>query len=104
MAVTSDGTHVVTGPDDYMARIWDLNTGAEFKVLKGHTDSVGSDSMNMKLSQARADSVKAALVREGVDPSRMDSVGYGPTRPIESNKTRAGRALNRRTEFNIIEQ
>jgi len=46
----------------------------------------------------------AALLKEGVDPDRLDAVGFGATRPIESNKTRAGRAANRRTEFNIIDQ
>jgi OmpA-OmpF porin, OOP family len=72
--------------------------------VEGHTDSVGDDVKNMKLSQARADSVRAALIKLNVDPARLDSVGFGETKPISSNSTASGRAENRRTEFNIVEQ
>ncbi len=72
--------------------------------IEGHTDSVGSDSHNMKLSQDRANSVMAYIIKQGVDPTRMEAVGYGPSRPIESNATSSGRAANRRTEFNIVAQ
>jgi outer membrane protein OmpA-like peptidoglycan-associated protein len=69
--------------------------------VEGHTDSVGPEAMNMKLSQARAEDVKAYLVGKGVAPERLEAVGYGPTKPIASNKTEQGRARNRRTEFRI---
>jgi OmpA-OmpF porin, OOP family len=72
--------------------------------IEGHTDSVGDDTYNLKLSQNRANSVMAALLKLGTDPARMEAVGYGETRPIASNATAAGKAENRRTEFNIIEQ
>ncbi len=72
--------------------------------IEGHTDSVGNDAYNLKLSQRRADSVMAALIKEGIDPARLEAVGFGETRPIASNATKAGRAENRRTEFNIVEQ
>jgi outer membrane protein OmpA-like peptidoglycan-associated protein len=72
--------------------------------IEGHTDSVGDDAQNLKLSQNRADSVRAALLAQGVDPGRLESVGFGETKPIASNSTAAGRAENRRTEFNITEQ
>jgi outer membrane protein OmpA-like peptidoglycan-associated protein len=72
--------------------------------IEGHTDSVGDDVYNLKLSQRRADEVMAQLLRRGVEPDRMDAVGYGKTRPIASNATAAGRQENRRTEFNIVEQ
>jgi outer membrane protein OmpA-like peptidoglycan-associated protein len=72
--------------------------------VEGHTDSIGDDDANQRLSQRRADAVRAALMKDGVDPDRMESVGYGETRPIASNATAAGRAENRRTEFNIVEQ
>ena len=72
--------------------------------VEGHTDSVGDDAKNLKLSQARADSVVSALIKLGVDPGRMESVGFGETRPVASNSTASGRAENRRTEFNITEQ
>ena len=69
--------------------------------VEGHTDSIGNDAANLRLSQNRADSVKSALIKEGVDPGRLESVGYGETRPISSNTTAVGRSENRRTEFNI---
>ncbi len=71
--------------------------------VEGHTDSQGSDSYNMKLSQARAESVMNYLVQAGIDPSRLEAVGYGETRPIDTNRTAEGRANNRRVEFHIIE-
>ena len=70
----------------------------------GHTDSRGSRKHNMKLSAARAESVRQHLVGLGIDSSRMDAKGYGPDQPIETNKTAAGREKNRRVEFFITQQ
>jgi outer membrane protein OmpA-like peptidoglycan-associated protein len=72
--------------------------------IEGHTDSVGNDAKNLKLSQNRADSVMAQLIKLGIDPGRLEAVGFGETRPIASNATKAGRAENRRIEFNVVEQ
>jgi len=72
--------------------------------IEGHTDSRGSDSYNLRLSQRRADSVRRYLEQQGVSPSRMTSVGFGETRPIASNATRVGREANRRVEFVITSQ
>ena len=72
--------------------------------IEGHTDSDGSDTANLKLSQNRADSVMAALIKRKVDPARMQAVGYGEEKPIASNMSKAGKAENRRTEFNIVNQ
>jgi|CXWL01.1.fsa_nt_gi outer membrane protein OmpA-like peptidoglycan-associated protein len=72
--------------------------------VEGHTDSVGEESTNLKLSQNRANSVMSALIKQGVDPARMEAVGFGETKAIASNSTASGRAENRRTEFNIVEQ
>jgi len=69
--------------------------------IEGHTDTQGSHATNMRLSQSRADSCKMFLVQQGVDPSRLMTVGYGPDKPIGSNATSEGRAMNRRTEFKI---
>ncbi len=67
--------------------------------IQGHTDSVGPDAKNLKLSQQRADAVREYLIGRGIEPYRMTAQGYGETRPIESNKTASGRAANRRVEF-----
>lgn len=72
-------------------------------IIEGHTDSSGSRRINLKLSQKRADAVREFLIDEGVDGSKLKAVGYGPDRPISSNRTRAGRAKNRRVEF-ILKQ
>jgi len=67
--------------------------------IQGHTDSRGSDEYNMNLSNERAAAVRTYLIEQGIDASRLTSRGYGETRPIESNRTSAGRAANRRVEF-----
>ncbi len=67
--------------------------------IQGHTDSQGSDRHNQRLSDRRAEAVRSYLVGRGVSPARMTSRGYGESRPVESNRTREGRARNRRVEF-----
>ena len=70
--------------------------------IEGHTDSVGKRAKNILLSQNRADAVKIYLIQGGIDQSRLESKGYGPDRPIASNKNKKGRELNRRVEINLI--
>jgi outer membrane protein OmpA-like peptidoglycan-associated protein len=72
--------------------------------VEGHTDSVGSETRNLKLSQGRARSVAKALSSRGIASDRLDAVGFGEIRPIETNKTKEGRQANRRVEFIIVEQ
>lgn len=72
--------------------------------IEGHTDSRGNRSTNIRLSQARADSVRAYLAGHGIDRDRMDARGFGPDQPIETNKTAAGRETNRRVDFVITQQ
>lgn len=74
---------------------------AKFNI-EGHTDSVGSEALNMKLSKERASSVMNYLISNGVASNRLTHEGYGESRPIDSNKTRAGRANNRRVEINLV--
>ncbi|WP_188747927.1 OmpA family protein [Parapedobacter defluvii] len=69
--------------------------------LAGHTDNTGSMQTNMRLSKERAEAVKAYLVSRGANPSRIEATGYGPTQPIASNNTAAGRQQNRRVEFTL---
>ena len=72
--------------------------------IEGHTDSTGKRQKNIELSQNRADAVKIYLIQGGIASDRLESVGYGPDKPIASNKTRKGRALNRRVEINLIKK
>ena len=72
--------------------------------IEGHTDNVGSEEMNQKLSESRAKEVYVYLIDHGIDDQRMKYSGYGLSRPISSNDTDQGRALNRRTEFKIIKR
>jgi len=82
-----------------------LNDNPKIHVrIEGHTDSRGKAAYNMKLSQERAASVMRYLLGRGIDPSRLESQGYGLTRPIEDNATETGRAANRRVEIHITKQ
>jgi len=69
--------------------------------VEGHTDSQGDDASNLSLSEQRAQAVVSYLTNQGVDGTRMTSIGYGETLPIGDNTTPAGRASNRRIEFNV---
>lgn len=74
-------------------------------TVEGHTDSVGTDSYNQKLSERRATAVREVLVNQyGVGADRVDSVGYGEARPVADNATEAGRAINRRVEAAVEAQ
>ena len=70
--------------------------------LGGHTDNVGGDAANLKLSQDRADTVREYLIGKGIEPDRIASKGYGESRPVATNDTPAGQASNRRVEFTIL--
>jgi outer membrane protein OmpA-like peptidoglycan-associated protein len=79
-----------------------LKTQEDKKILvEGHTDSRGSDTTNMALSKARADSVSSFMVSKGVAADRITSTGLGPSRPVADNNTAEGRAMNRRVEIVI---
>ncbi len=70
-------------------------------TVEGHTDYIGSDQYNQKLSERRANAVRKYLIEKGIASSRIRVVGYGEQRPIADNKTKEGRAINRRAEFEV---
>ena len=72
------------------------NTNA---IIEGHTDNVGKEAYNVRLSKARADSVKQYLVDKfGIDATTVEAVGYGPSRPVADNSTPEGKQKNRRVD------
>ena len=78
----------------------ELKADPELSVaVEGHTDAVGSDAYNQKLSERRAASVKSYLEAQGIAPSRIEAVGFGESRPVADNDTEMGRAKNRRVEI-----
>jgi OmpA-OmpF porin, OOP family len=70
-------------------------------IAEGHTDAVGTDAYNQRLSERRAAAVKDYLVKGGISASRIETAGFGESRPVASNETAEGRAQNRRVELKI---
>ena len=68
-------------------------------LVEGHTDSIGSDAYNQRLSERRANAVRDYMVSRGIDAQRITTKGWGKSKPIASNKTKEGRARNRRVEI-----
>jgi OmpA-OmpF porin, OOP family len=82
----------------------DLKKYPRLKIeVQGHSDSVGADAYNMKLSGQRANSVRDYLISQGVPETQLTSKGFGETQPLEDNKTEEGRAMNRRVVMNVLE-
>ncbi len=87
---------------DDVASIIKSNEASISKVMvEGHTDSIGSDAYNQRLSDRRAASVKTYLVNKGISAGMLDTVGYGESKPIATNTTAEGRAKNRRVQFKV---
>jgi OOP family OmpA-OmpF porin len=86
--------------DDLANKIRAINL--EVVIAIGHTDSIGSDAYNQKLSVRRAESVKSYLVSKGIEPNRIYTEGKGEKQPVASNKTKDGRQKNRRVEIEVI--
>jgi OOP family OmpA-OmpF porin len=86
--------------DDVATKIRGINL--EVVIAIGHTDAIGTDAYNQKLSVRRAESVKAYLVSKGVEANRVYTEGKGKKQPVADNKTREGRAKNRRVEIEVI--
>ena len=86
--------------DDLVGKIKDINL--EVIIAVGHTDSVGSDAYNQKLSIRRSEAVKAYLVSKGIEKNRVYTEGKGEKQPVADNKTAEGRAKNRRVEIEVV--
>ena len=86
--------------DDLVSKVKGINL--EVIIAVGHTDSVGSDAYNQKLSVRRSESVKAYLVSSGIEKNRVYTEGKGEKQPVADNKTAEGRAKNRRVEIEVV--
>lgn len=86
--------------DDLVSKMSGINL--EVIIAVGHTDSVGSDAYNQKLSVRRSEAVKAYLVSKGVEKNRVYTEGKGEKQPVADNKTTEGRAKNRRVEIEVV--
>ena len=86
--------------DDLTGKVKGINL--EVIIAVGHTDSVGNDAYNQKLSVKRAESVKAYLVSKGIEKNRVYTEGKGEKQPVADNKTSAGRSKNRRVEIEVV--
>ena len=86
--------------DDLVGKLKGISL--EVIIAVGHTDAIGSDAYNQKLSVRRAESVKAYLVTKGIEPNRIYTEGKGKKQPVADNKTNEGRAKNRRVEIEVV--
>jgi len=86
--------------DDLVGKVSGISL--EVIIAVGHTDSVGADAYNQKLSVRRAEAVKAYLVSKGVEKNRVYTEGKGEKQPVADNKTKEGRAKNRRVEIEVV--
>ena len=86
--------------DDLVGKVKGINL--EVIIAVGHTDSIGTDAYNQKLSVRRAESVKAYLISKGIEKNRIYTEGKGEKQPVADNKTKEGRAKNRRVEIEVV--
>jgi len=81
-----------------------VENGTYVVEIQGHTDSSGSDKVNLRLSQKRAERVREALIKKGIDSERIKAKGYGESQPIADNNSKEGRRKNRRVELKVLSQ
>jgi outer membrane protein OmpA-like peptidoglycan-associated protein len=89
---------------DEVAKVIQENPHVQKVSIEGHASDEGDDNYNLSLSKARAEAVRAYLVKQGVAADRLSSAGFGESKPLVANDSEANREKNRRVEFNIIKQ
>lgn len=97
-------TEILAESEAALADLYEMlveNPNMRIRII-GHTDAVGSDKDNQRLSEGRANSVRQNMIDRGIDPSRIEAIGKGKSEPIAPNDTEEGRAKNRRVEFIIL--
>lgn len=94
--LTNTSTSILNTVASILAKNTDIKV-----TIGGHTDSKGNDNYNQRLSKKRADAVRGYLISVGINASRLSTKGFGETRPVASNDTEGGRAINRRVELSI---
>lgn len=97
-----EGANVGAGSSAYRTNHAHHNTSLKVRI-EGHTDSVGSKAINVKLSQGRADAVKEFLAGQGVETARLSSQGFGPEVPLDTNANAEGRVLLSVQSFDVVE-
>ena len=108
---TLQGIYFATGQSDILPQSYNalqqllqtLHDNPEMRIeLRGHTDDQGTASFNMKLSEARAAAVANYLIGKGIDAQRLTTLGFGESKPVESNAKPEGRSRNRRVEYRVL--
>ena len=105
LVVFNFGSAVISfGSYGYLDELGDLLVNnPEWRIkLSGHTDNVGDETGNQRLSESRAKAVRTYLLKNGIDAKRVKAVGHGESQPIASNSTEEGKQKNRRTEVRIL--
>ena len=103
MFFATNKTQILPESEEALQTLFNLlNENPSVSILiTGHTDAVGSDASNQRLSEGRAQAVREALINRGIDGSRIEAEGKGESEPVADNETEEGRALNRRVEITI---
>lgn len=99
-----DSDQILAESNDILTEVSEVlqdNTDLLLIRIEGHTDALGDEAYNVDLSQKRAQAVLDFLISQGIDSDRLKAVGFGETRPIDSNRSAEGRAMNRRVEFHV---
>ena len=97
-------TRILSSSEEALEALYSyLQRNPEIRIrIMGHTDNVGKDAANQRLSEGRAEAVRNDLIKRGIDPARIEAEGYGETRPIDTNDTEEGRQNNRRVEVEVL--